>query len=198
MPLPDTVRVKLSSEDAGAISISQVVVRDMPLRELVGLMLGLTGKQAARVRELLLRGTLVSGASRFRWAPMEASLDDIGLLLTAFPDPKPDRPFQRELCVAAVLKGPSIRLELPRRVCAERRMFRASTFWDAVMELAGSGVLRYAGYSYRDGADRYQLTLEPRAVSRLRECAPSIRYSTLEKQIRDSSWETLELLVPRE
>ena len=43
---------------------------EMPMRELVEHMLGVTGKDEARVRELLLRGTLVSGASRFRWTGM--------------------------------------------------------------------------------------------------------------------------------
>ena len=56
----------------GSISITPVVVREMPLRELVEYMLGVTGKDEARIRELLLRGTLVSGASRFRWAGWEA------------------------------------------------------------------------------------------------------------------------------
>ena len=75
MSLPATVRVKLSSEAAEGISITRVVVQDLPLRDLVENMLGITGKNEARVRELLLRGTLVSGASRFRWTGWEAELD---------------------------------------------------------------------------------------------------------------------------
>jgi len=64
MALPPIVRVKLSSEAAESISITPVVVREMPVRELVEYMLGVTGKDEARIRELLLRGSLVSGASR--------------------------------------------------------------------------------------------------------------------------------------
>ena len=56
MSLPGTVRVKLSSEEAGAVSVTPVVVREMPLGDLVELMLDLAGKDAARIRELLLRG----------------------------------------------------------------------------------------------------------------------------------------------
>ena len=67
MPLLDTIRVKLSSEAAEYVSITPVVVQEMPVRDLVEHMLGITGKDEARVRDLLLRGTLVSGASRFRW-----------------------------------------------------------------------------------------------------------------------------------
>src|SRR5450756_1325760 len=74
MALPPTVRVKLSSEAAESISITPVVVQEMPVRELVEYMLGVTGKDEARIRELLLRGSLVSGASRFRWTGWDAGL----------------------------------------------------------------------------------------------------------------------------
>ena len=74
MALPPTVRVKLSSEAAESISITPVVVQEMPVRELVEYMLGVTGKDEARIRELLLRGSLVSGASRFRWTGWDVDL----------------------------------------------------------------------------------------------------------------------------
>jgi hypothetical protein len=93
MSLPATVRVKLSSEAAEGISITRVVVQDLPLRDLVEHMLGITGKNEARVRELLLRGTLVSGASRFRWTGWEADLDGLRELLATFPGDDPARPF---------------------------------------------------------------------------------------------------------
>src|SRR5690242_15275245 len=93
MSLPDRVRVKLSSEAAESISLTPVVVREMPVRELVEYMLGVTGKDEARVRELLLRGSLVSGATRFRWSGWETDLPSVLELLATFPDPEPMRPF---------------------------------------------------------------------------------------------------------
>ncbi|HEY1339869.1 MAG TPA: hypothetical protein VGF59_20290 [Bryobacteraceae bacterium] len=87
MTLPATVRVKLSSEAAEAIALTPVVVQEMPVRELIEHMLGITGKDEARIRELLLRGTLVSGASRFRWAGWEADAEGLRALLATFPDP---------------------------------------------------------------------------------------------------------------
>jgi hypothetical protein len=92
MALPPTLRVKLSSEAAGSISITQVVVQEMPVAELVEHMLGVTGKDEARIRQLLLRGTLVSGASRFRWTGCDAAPDDLRLLLATFPDARPPPP----------------------------------------------------------------------------------------------------------
>ena len=77
MALPQTVRVKLSTEAAEAISITPVLVQELPVRELVEHMLGVTGKDEPRIRELLVRGTLVSGASRFRWAGWEPELDSL-------------------------------------------------------------------------------------------------------------------------
>jgi len=72
MPLPEKIRVKLSSEAAESIALTPVVVQEMALRELIEHVLGVTGKDEARIRDLLLRGTLVSGASRFRWPGWEA------------------------------------------------------------------------------------------------------------------------------
>ena len=74
MALPQTVRVKLSSEVAEAISITPVVLQELPVRELVEHLLGIAGKDESRIREILLRGTLVSGASRFRWAGWDADV----------------------------------------------------------------------------------------------------------------------------
>src|SRR5436190_18656808 len=114
MALPDSVRVKLSSEAAESISITPVVVRDIPMRELIEHMLGVTGKDAPRVHELILRGTLVSGASRFRWSGWDAERADIEALLGTFPDRDPARPFAPELCIRATLRGPGRRIEIPR------------------------------------------------------------------------------------
>src|SRR5436853_5095387 len=114
MALPDRIRVKLSSEAAEGISITPVVARDMPLRELVEHMLGVTGKDEGRVRELLLRGTLVSGASRFRWAGWEADPQALLDLLGTFPDPEPMRPFNPQRCVRALLRGGRQAIEIPR------------------------------------------------------------------------------------
>ena len=77
MALPQTVRVKLSSEVAEAISITPVVLQELPVRELVEHLLGIAGKDESRIREILRRGTLVSGASRFRWAGWEADLESL-------------------------------------------------------------------------------------------------------------------------
>src|SRR5262245_42638678 len=155
MALPDRIRVKLSSEAAESISITPVVAREIPLRELVEHMLGVTGKDESRVRELLLRGTLVIGASRFRWSGWEADVEALAKLLSTFPDPEPLRPFAAARCVRAILRGGRQAIEIPREAGLRKPMFRRGTFWQALMEATAAAEMRYQTYSYKDHADIY-------------------------------------------
>ena len=196
MSLPGAIRVKLSSEAAEGISITPVVVRDMPLRELVEQMLGLTGKDEARVRELLLRGTLVSGASRFRWAGWEAERDPVVELLATFPDPEPERPFAAERCVHAILRGGRQAIEIPRAAGLRKPLFRRGTFWDVLMEVV-AGAAQYQTYSYRDRRDVYSAGLDLAAVERLRGAAGLITYSSLRDRMLGDALVSAELHVER-
>ncbi len=196
-PLPETIRVKLSSEEAGAVSITPVVVREMPLGELVGLMLDLTGKDAARIRELLLRGTLVSGASRYRWPGWDAGLENIQELLAGFPDPDPARPFAADRCIRVILRGPGLRVEIAREALLKKRIFRRRSFWDALLEVAAGAELQYAGYLYSEGEDRYRLDIPPPGLMQLRENAGLLCYSSLEAQVRTAALTSVEFFVLR-
>jgi hypothetical protein len=195
--LPETIRVKISSEEAGSVSLTPVVAREMPVRELIETMLGATGKDAVRIAELLLRGSIVAGASRLRWTGWAADAGAVASVLATFPDADPRRPFARERCVRALLKGPATRVEIERGAASERRLSRRRSFWDALMELAEAGVPAYADYSYRHRADRYSVALTYDAAELLRESAGAIRYSTLESAVRRARVESVELFVER-
>jgi len=197
MGLPESLRVKISSEDAGVVSLTPVVARDMPLRELVELMLGAAGKDAARVRELLLRGSFVSGASRFRWQGFDAEPAAIEALLRTFPEDEPGRAFSQRSCVRAVLRGPAAVIRLEREVAGARRFLRRRTFWDVLMEIVEAGEPQYVGYSHKEQADHYTVALPPETAARLREAAGAILYSSLEAQVRRAQLERLELYVER-
>jgi len=201
MSLPDTVRVKLSSEAAEYVSITPVVVREMPLRELIEQMLGVTGKDESRIQDLLLRGALVSGASRFRWTGWQTDSESIRALLATFPDPDPARPFAPALCMRAVLRGSQYPVGIPHAIGSRQklvaRLLRRPTFWDHLMQIACSGEPRYLDYSYRERADVYQLSLSVPQLQRLREAARLMGYSVLETQIRTAPVDSLELYTAR-
>jgi hypothetical protein len=197
MSLPATVRVKLSSEAAEGISITQVVVQDLPLRDLVEYMLGITGKNEARVRELLLRGTLVSGASRFRWTGWDAELDGLRELLATFPGDDPARPFASARCVRAVLRGGRQAIDIPREAGARKPLLRKASFWDVLMDLAAAGEIQYLHYSYKDRADCYRFDLPLATAEKLRAASEVVRYSSLREQIRSAGFVWAELYVER-
>jgi hypothetical protein len=201
MALPATVRVKLSSEAAEAISLTPVVVQDLAMRDLVEHMLGVAGKDEARLREILLRGTLVSGGSRFRWAGWEADAEGLREILATFPDPDPARPFEPARCVEVVLRGGRHAVTIPRDAVSRRgilsALLRRRTFWDHLIELAASLPPAYSGYSYRDRADRYAASLTVEHAARLRAAAALIGYSTLRAQVQSIGFVQAELLVKR-
>jgi hypothetical protein len=197
MGLPETIRVKLSSEAAESISITPVVAEEIPIRELVEHMLGITGKDGPRIQELLRRGALVTGASRFRWAGWEADLEGLRELLSTFPDPDPSRVFAAERCLRAVLRGGRQAIELPREAVGHKSLLRGKTFWDLLMEVIARGEVAYAGYSYRDRADRYLREFHPAEIERLRAASGMVRYTTLRNQIQSQGFFSAELFVAR-
>ena len=198
MALPERIRVKLSSEAAEAISITPVVVQEIAVRELVEHMLGFTGKDPARVREILARGTLVSGASRFRWAACEADLASIGELLATFPEADPSRIFDPRRCVRAVLRGGRHAIEIPRAAGERTRLFRRGSFWGALMTAVAAGPIEYSGYSYRDRADRYVAHFAAHTASELQSASGSLAYSSLRDQVSTIAFLSAELFVERE
>ncbi len=197
MALPKTVRVKLSSEEAGAISLTPVVVQELPVRDLVEHLLGVTGKDETRIRDLLRRGTLVSGASRFRWAGWEADAESVKDLLAGFPDADPSRPFAAGRCVRAILRGGGRGCEITREVGSRKGLFERTSFWSQLMEVARAADAAYAGYSYKDRADRYLREFSAEEAQRVRTASDSVKYSTLREQLRLGTFAQAELYVVR-
>jgi hypothetical protein len=189
--------VKLSSETAEAISLTPVVVQDLPIRDLFEHMLGIAGKDEPRIREMLLRGTLVSGASRFRWAGWEADLAAIRELLASFPDSDPLRPFAGERCTRAVLRGGRQAIEVAREAGLRKSLFQRVTFWERLMEVVNAAQPMYAGYSYRDRADRYLREFTRAETESIRAASETVRYTTLRDQIRLAGFQQAELYVTR-
>ena len=185
MAFPDTIRVKLISDDAGSITITPVVVQEMPGRELVEKILSHCGKDAARVARLLERGTLVQGASRFTWEGFPARPADLEEVLSTFPDAEPDRPIDLGRCILVVLhftQGGSVEVE-PQPL-KKKRILQRETFWQVLTTAAADLSVEYAGYSYRETADRYRLDLSTREAGRIQQSAGLLAFSNLSNRIK--------------
>jgi hypothetical protein len=197
MALPQTIRVKLSSEAAESISMTPVVVQEMAVRDLIEHMLGITGKDEARIRELLKRGTLVSGASRFRWVGWDADVEGVRAVLATFPDADPSRKFDPSSCVRAILRGGRQVLEIPREAGARKGLFQRTSFWDLLMAVAGTPDAAYGGYSYKDRADRYWRELTVAEAERIRAGSGTVRFSSLREQVRREAFTQVEMYCER-
>jgi len=189
--------VKLSSEAAESIALTPVVVQEMAMRDLIEHVLGVTGKDEARICDLLMRGTLVSGASRFRWAGWEAEAKGLAEVLATFPDPEPHRAFVPAACVRAFLRGGRQAIDITREAGDRKGMFQRRSFWDDLMAVMGLTAPVYLGYSYRDRADRYQRDFTHAETELLRGVCDGLRYSTLRDQVRTVAFTHAELLVKR-
>jgi hypothetical protein len=188
MALPDPVQVKLISDEAGTISITPVVVQQLPLSELVELAVSHAGKDVERVSGVLRRGSLLRGASRYRWEGFEASPAELAPLLARYPEPEPDRPFDITECRFIVLhfsQGGAVELE--RKPLAKRRVFRRRSFWGELERLTAERTPQYLEYSYREQADRYRLSLLQAEGASLREAAALLPYSSLVHRLKTTA-----------
>jgi hypothetical protein len=195
MSLPDTLRVRISSESVESVGITPVVSQLMPAEELAATILGVTGKDAPRVRDILARGSfVVAGSSRFQWEKFDAVLTDVEKLLSKFPDPDPSLAFDAALCTEAVLYGLGSRpLVIEREAGKRRRLFRRESFWDRLMQMAAA-VATYKTYSYRERADIFAGIPD---TELLRDAAKLLAWSSFEQQIRRGVVSSMELRLPR-
>ncbi len=177
--------------------MSPVVRQELPLADFIEAILRVTGKDAARIGDILRQGVVVSGASRFRWEPLEATLEEIAQVLDPFPDPRPERAFDPARCVRAALTGGRAAIELTREAASRKGWFQRRSFWEAILEATAQLTPVYQQYSYADRADVYRVELAPETARSLREQAGLLRYSSLEMQVREYSYDRLELWVER-
>ena len=195
MPLPVTVKVKLSSEAAGYVAMTPVVVRELPFAELLEYAAAALGPDPARIADILKRGSLVSGASRFRWEGWQPDAAELAAAAAAMPRAEPERPFDPAACREAVLSGPAARLALTREFAARRRFLRRRSFWDCLLlQTAGAA---YVTYLYRERADLYRVNLGADGAEMLRTAAPLLAHGPTARHLRTLRFTTLDLLTVR-
>ena len=157
---------------------------DLPLEELTSKVLGVCGKDSERIARIFLRGSLVSGDSRFRWSPFSLASDQMTELLGRFPDHDPERKFDIGRCDRILLRGVRGDFEIAREAGRQRRLLRRQNFWDPALALLAAQSPRCERYSYSDRADVFEADLAGPALARFRDLGRLLRFSSLELQVR--------------
>jgi hypothetical protein len=171
MALPETIPVRYTEEEAEYLSVRPVVRQTFRLDELLDMLLGITGKDVPRLRQILRAGTVVFHFYRYWWQGFEADAEDLAAVLARFPDADPTRAFRAEECTAVLLESggdpPRHSFEIGREAASRKGLFRSQSFWDCLMELGRQQPPSYQEYSYLQHADLYQLLVSSEQVSSL-------------------------------
>jgi hypothetical protein len=189
VPLPESIPVRYTEEEAEYISVRPVVRQTFRLHELIDMVLGVTGKDLARIQQILRSGTLVFHFYRYWWQGFHASDEELAVVLAHFPDSDPSREFRAEECTVALLESgghpPRYALELEHKAASRRRLFRSRSFWDCLLALGRAQPPAYQGYSYARRADLFERVLATGHLAALvaeavrlapRDLRPQLRY----------------------
>jgi len=188
MPLPETIPVRYTEEEAGYVTVRPIVKQIFRLDELLDMILSVAGKDAARIRQILRSGTVVYHFFRYSWAGFDADQLELNAALARFPDADPARKFAPGECTLAMFEGdgptPKHLLDLERAAASRRRLFRGRSLWARLMEIAGEENPAYQNYSYGRRADLYRLDLNEDNRSRFADAAKGLASGTLRSALR--------------
>lgn len=188
MPLPETIPVRYTEEEAGYVTVRPLVRQTFRLDELLDMILSVSGKDVIRVRQLLHSGTVVYHFFRYSWAGFDADEEELAAALAKFPDADPGRPFAAGPCTNAVFDSaganPRHLLDLDRATASRRRIFRRQSFWERLVEIAAEENPAYQRYSYGRRADLYRLDLDTENKSLIEDAANRLASGKLRSALR--------------
>ncbi len=104
MPLPETIAMRFTEEDAGYVTVRPVVKQTFRLGELADMVVSVTGKSVARVQQIFRAGTVVYNGYRYWWEGFTANEIEIAGLLSVFPDDDPALLFNPDRVTALSLE----------------------------------------------------------------------------------------------
>jgi hypothetical protein len=186
--LPEMIPVRYTEEEAGYVTVRPIVRQTFRLDELLDMILSVTGKDAARIRQILNSGTVVYHFYRYLWTGFDADETELSSALTQFPDADPARPFQAGECTLVVFESagahPKHLLELDRTAGLKRRIFRGHSFWERLVEIADDAKPAYQSYSYSHRADLYRLELNGQNVLQITQAAERLAPGNLRSALR--------------
>lgn len=186
--LPESIPVRYTDEEAGYVTVRPVVRQTFRLDELLDMVLSVTGKDVARVRQILRSGTVVYHFFRYWWAGFDADEAELAAALARFPDADPSRAFDADKCMLAVFEtagaNPKPLLELDRAAGLKRRIFHGQSFWERLLEIADGEKPVYQDYSYGRRAHIYYLDLNGEKVLRIAQAANRLAPRNLRSALR--------------
>jgi hypothetical protein len=169
MPLPETIAIRFTEEDAGYVTVRPVVKQTFRLAELADMVVSVTGKNVARVQQIFRAGTVVYNGYRYWWEGFAGNEAEIAGLLRVFPDDDPTLPFDAARVTAASLEigGGTQRtmVGIARNEAAARKLFSKRSLWEIFLAAAKDSSPRYEKYSHADRADIYRAHLSPETAA---------------------------------
>ena len=163
MPLPETIAMRFTEDDAGYVTVRPVVKQTFRLPELADMIVSVTGKNAVRVQQIFRAGTVVYNGYRYWWDGFAAKEDEITGLLALFPDDDPARLFNpgKVTAVSLEIGGGTQRslVGIVRREASAKKLFRTRSTWEILLKAALDSTPRYEKYSYAERADVYRVHL---------------------------------------
>ncbi|MGH9775281.1 MAG: hypothetical protein ACRD50_10085 [Candidatus Acidiferrales bacterium] len=187
MPLPETIPVRYTEEEAEYLSLRPVVKQTFRAAELVDMVLSVAGKNPERIQKILHSGTVVFHSYRYWWTGIEASAEELSSLLSAYPDANPERRFEAASCTAVIIEWqgnpPRHSAEIRREAASRKKIFRTRSFWDCLVAAARPEELAYREYSYGLRGDIFALKLSAEEAARIERDARRLAARALEKQL---------------
>jgi hypothetical protein len=163
MPLPETIAMRFTEEDAGYVTVRPVVKQTFRLAELTDMVVSVTGKNASRVQQIFRAGTVVYNGYRYWWDGFASKEDEVAGLLALFPDDDPARVFNPAEVTTVFLEigGGTQRslVGIARREASAKKLFHKRNPWEILLKAAQDSTPRYEKYSHAERADVYRVHL---------------------------------------
>ena len=179
MPLPETIAMRFTEEDAGYVTVRPVVKQTFRLAELADMVVSVTGKNVPRVQQIFRAGTVVYNGYRYWWDGFSSIESEVAALLASFPDDDPSRLFNPAEVTAVSLEfgGGTQRslVGITRSEASSRKFLRKQSPWDILLSVAKDSTPRYEKYSHADRADVFRVHLSPEIAA------------SFEKQVLDAA-----------
>src|SRR5260370_740039 len=174
MPLPETIAVRFTEEDAGYVTVRPVVKQSFRLAELADMVVSVTGKNGPRVQQIFRAGTVVYNGYRYWWDGFASTENEVAGLLAPFPDDNLSLHFNPAQVTAVSLEigGGAQRslVKITRREASAKRLWHKQNPWEIFLKATQNSTPRYDNYSHAERADVYRLHLSPEmAASLMRE-----------------------------